>query len=71
MNFYAYWIVNHHIDFLLEESAKRQRIAMLFPEPTLRSRIGAAVGSLSRILANRIDLDGSVLPELEDYPYRG
>ena len=71
MNFYAYWIVNHHVDFLLEESAKRQQIAMLFPEPTLRTRIRTAVGSLRRFLANRIDLDSPVLPELEDYPYRG
>jgi len=71
VNAYAYYIVNHHIDYLLEQSAKQQRIAMLFPQPTLRARIASATAGLRRFFANPIELSGPVLPNLENYPYRG
>jgi hypothetical protein len=71
VNAYAYYIVNHHIDYLLEQSAKQQRVAELFPEPTLRDRVASAVAGLRSIFANPIDLSGPVVPTLENYPYRG
>ena len=71
MNTYAYFMVNHHLDFLLEQAAKQQRIDELFPQPTLRARIASAFTRLHRFLGGPVDLNGPVLPTLEHYPYRG
>jgi hypothetical protein len=69
VNYYAYYIVNHHLDFLLEQSADRQRVAMLFPEPALRARIASAATGLRRFLGPVI-VGGPVLPTLENSPDR-
>ncbi len=70
VNAYAYYIVNHHIDHLLEESAKRQRVEELFPQPTLRARISSVAAALRRIF-DPIDVGAPIVPNLENYPYRG
>lgn len=70
MNAYAYFIVNHHLDFLLEQAAKQQRIEELFPQPSLRARIASAVAGIRRLF-DPVDLTGPALPSLDHYPYRG
>lgn len=69
MNAYAYFIVNHHLNYLLEESAKQQRVRELF-RPSLRDRIASAVAGVRRVF-DPVDLSGPVLPSLDSYPYRG
>ena len=70
MNAYAYFIVNHHLDYLLEQAAKRQRLEELLPQPSIRARIESAIARVRRVF-DPIDLSGPVLPNLEHYPYRG
>jgi hypothetical protein len=70
VNAYAYYIVNHHINYLLEESARKQRVEELFPQPTLRARIASAAAGIRRVF-DPIDLTGPALPTLENYPFRG
>lgn len=70
MNTYAYFLVNHHLNFLLEESAKRQRVNELFPQPSLRTRVASTFAALRRVF-DPVDLTGPALPNLEHYPYRG
>jgi hypothetical protein len=69
VNAYAYYIVNHHIDFLLEESAKQRRVEALLPRPSLRARIASAVAGVRRVF-DPIDLSAPAVPSLENYPYR-
>jgi hypothetical protein len=70
VNAYAYFIVNHHLDYLLEQSAKRQRTEELFPRPSLRARIASVVAGVRRVF-DPVDLSGPVVPRLDKYPYRG
>ena len=71
MNAYAYFIVNHHLDFLLEQAARQQRIDELFPQPSIRARIASAIARLRRLAGGSVDLSGPIVPTLEHYPYRG
>jgi hypothetical protein len=70
VNAYAYFIVNHHLDFLLEQAARQQRIDELFPQPSVRARIASAFARVRRVF-DPIELGGPALPTLEHYPYRG
>lgn len=69
MNAYAYFVVNHHLDYLLEQAAQQQRVQELFPQPSLRSRIASALAGVRRVF-DPIDV-GPALPKLDNYPYRG
>ncbi len=66
MNAYAVFAVNDHLEFLLDEAAKRR--ATKSQKPSLIKRIASAA---SEALAMPLDNRGSMLPKLEDYPYRG
>lgn len=70
MNAYAYFIVNHHLDYLLEQAAKQQRIEELFPRRGIRARIASAIAGARRVF-DPVELAGPALPNLEHYPYRG
>ena len=70
MNAYAYFVVNHHLDYLLEQAAKQQRVEELFPQPSLRARIASAFAGIRRMF-DPVDLAGPALPNLDNYPYRG
>lgn len=70
MNAYAYFIVNHHLDYLLEQASKQQRVEELFPRPSLRARIASAFDGVRRVF-DPVDLGGPALPNLENSPYRG
>jgi hypothetical protein len=66
MNAYAVFAVNEHLEFLLDEAAKRR--ATQSDQPSLLERIAsAASGALA---AMPLDNRGTILPKLEDYPYR-
>lgn len=68
MNAYAIFAVNEHLEFLLEEAA-RNRMPKA-PQPGLRQRIGATVERLRERVATATYETSSILPKLEDYPYR-
>jgi hypothetical protein len=70
VNAYAYCIVNHHLDYLLEQAARQQRVEALFPRPSLRARIASAFAGVRRVF-DPVELSGPALPNLENYPYRG
>ena len=70
MNTYAYFLVNHHLDFLLEQAANNQRYEALLPRTSLRARIASIVAGVRRVF-DPIDLPGPSLPNLDNYPYRG
>ena len=70
MNAYAYYIVNHHLDYLLEESARNQRVQELFPQPTLRARVASPAAGIRRVF-DPIDFSAPALPNLDNYPFGG
>lgn len=65
MNAYAVFAVNEHLEYLLAEAAQRR--AMPSDKPSLVKRIASAA---SVALAMPIDNRGTILPKLEDLPYR-
>jgi hypothetical protein len=69
VNAYAIFAVNEHLEYLIDEAA-RNRSANA-GKPSMFKRIASAFGSF-RPSATRANEDwGSILPKLEDYPYRG
>ncbi len=69
MNAYAIFAVNEHLEYLIDEAA-RNRTANA-GKPSLRARIATAVQSLRLTVATATYETSSILPKLEDYPYRG
>lgn len=68
MNAYAIFAVNEHMEFLLEEAARHR--AMQTDKPGLLERIASAASRVRASLGRPLDNGGSILPKLEDYPYR-
>ncbi len=68
MNAYAIFAVNEHLEYLLDEAAQNR--AANAGKPSFSDRIAKAVKSLRMSFT---DSTGSttVLPKLEDYPFRG
>ena len=69
MNAYAVFAVNEHLEYLLAEAAQR-RLAQS-DKPSVLKRIASAASSARQTLAMPMDNRGTILPKLEDYPYRG
>lgn len=69
MNAYAIFAVNEHLESLIDEAARNR--AARFGKPSLSERIATAVSSLRMTFATRTYEMSSILPKLEDYPYRG
>ncbi len=69
MNAYAILAVNEHLEYLIDDAARNR--AASAGKPSLRQRIVSAVASLRHSVESTADSVGSVLPKLEDYPYRG
>ncbi len=69
MNAYAIFAVNEHMEFLLAEAAQRR--AMRTDKPGLLKQIASSASNARAALAMPLDSRGSILPALEDYPYRG
>lgn len=68
MNAYATFSVNTHLQVLLDEAAARRAFAT--EKPSLRARIASAASSVKAAIEAPADYSRSVLPALDDYPYR-
>jgi hypothetical protein len=70
VNVLPMYVVNEHIQSLIEEAVGRSMANRLVTGPSLRDRIASAAAGLRRLVGNPAPMAG-VLPKLEDYPYRG
>ena len=68
MNAYATFAVNSHLQVLLDEAAARR--ALTIEKPSLRARIASAASSVKAAIVVPADYSPSILPALDDYPYR-
>lgn len=70
MNAFAIFAVNEHLEFLLDEAAKRRDTQRT--SPSFGQRIGSALASVRKTLTSPADYSASILPpRLDDYPYQG
>jgi len=69
MNAYAIFAVNEHLEYLLDEAARNR--ATKAAKPGLRTRFASAVDKLRLNVATSTYEMSSILPKLDDYPYRG
>ena len=69
MNAYAIFAVNEHLEFLIDEAARNRTSKV--GKPSLAKRIASAVESLRMSVDTTTYEKSSLLPKLEDYPYRG
>jgi hypothetical protein len=69
MNAYATFMVNAHLQDLLDEAAARRMVSV--DKPGIRERIASAASSVKSTLKSPADYSNSILPSLQDYPYRG
>lgn len=68
MNSYSILVVNEHLEYLLEEAAARR--AQTAETPGLLKRIASAAASVKATIEAPADYSQSILPTLNDYPYR-
>jgi hypothetical protein len=68
MNAYAIFVVNNHLQVLLDEAAARRSVKV--EKPSLRERIASAAASAKATIDSPADYSKSILPTLNDYPYR-
>ena len=69
MNAYTTFAVNAHIQDLLDEGAARRLTSV--PKPGIIERIASAASSVKTTLQSPADYSNSIIPNLQDYPYRG
>jgi hypothetical protein len=69
MNAYATFMVNAHLQDLLDEAAARRMVSV--EKPGIRVRIASAASKAKATLQSPADYSNSILPNLQDYPYRG
>ena len=69
MNAYAILTVNAHLQDLLDEAAANRLVSI--DKPSIRERIASAASSVRSTLQSPADYSNSILPNLQDYPYRG
>jgi hypothetical protein len=68
MNSYSILIVNEHIQYLLDEAAAHR--AATVEGPGLRGRIASIATSVKAAIDAPADYSNSILPRLNEYPYR-
>ena len=68
MNGHAILMVNDHIQVLLDEAAARRTVQV--DKPSLRTRIASAAASVKASIDTPADYSNSILPRLDNYPYR-
>ena len=68
MNLIAILAVNEQLDYLLAEAAQRR--AFQSDKPSLRARLAAQFSSARSALKAPVETNSSILPSLDDYPYR-
>jgi hypothetical protein len=69
VNAYAIFAVNEHLEYLIDEAAKNR--AANAGKPSLAKRVASAVASFRLTVATATYETSSILPKLQDYPYRG
>ena len=68
MNAFTVLAVNEHIESLRMEAAQHRLVQR--EGPSLLERIASAASTVRQVLALPLDNRGTILPKLEDYPYR-
>jgi hypothetical protein len=68
MNAYAIFAVNAHLQDLLDEAAARRMVSV--EKPGIRVRIASAASRARVTLQSPPDYSKSIIPNLQDYPYR-
>ena len=68
MNLIAVLAVNEHLDYLLAEAARSR--AVQSDKASLRARVSAALSSVRSAIAVPVEGSRSILPQLDEYPYR-
>ena len=68
MNSYSILMATDHIQVLLDEAAVRR--AHQVEKPGLFKRIASAASSVKAAIDGPADYSHSILPTLDDYPYR-
>ena len=68
MNTYAMFAVNEHLQVLLDEAATHR--AFKVEKPGLRQRIASAASAVKSTIDSPADYSRSIIPNLQDYPYR-
>jgi hypothetical protein len=68
MNAYAILAVNAHLQDLLDEAAANRSVYV--DKPSIRERIASAASSVKSTLQSPADYSKSIIPNLQDYPYR-
>lgn len=69
MNAYATFAVNAHLQDLLDEAAAHRMVSV--EKPGIRVRIASAASKAKLALQSPADYSQSIIPNLQDYPYRG
>jgi hypothetical protein len=70
MNALAIFVVNDHLNSLLDEADQRRSVQA--DKPSLGARIGSAAARLRSAFSTPIEIEtDAVLPKLDGYPYRG
>ena len=69
MNAFAILAVNTHLQDLLDEAAARRMVSV--EKPGIRVRIVSAASKAKMTLQSPADYSKSIIPNLQDYPYRG
>lgn len=68
MNAYANFMVNAHLQELLDEAAANRYAKV--EKPSLLGRIASAASSVKGAVSGPADYSNSILPSMQDYPYR-
>ncbi len=70
MNAFAVFVVNDHLNTLLEEAAQRRSVQA--DKPSLGARIGSAAARVRSAFSTPVETEtDAILPKLDGYPYRG
>jgi hypothetical protein len=69
MNAHATFAVNAHIQDLLDEAAAHRLTSV--QKSGIIERIASAASSVKTTLQSPADYSNSIIPNLQDYPYRG
>ena len=69
MNAFAVFAVNEHLESLRQEAARNR--TMKSAKSGLRQRVASAADKVRLSVATSTYEMSSILPKLDDYPYRG
>jgi hypothetical protein len=70
VNVLAIYVANEMLQAEREKAFDRHYVTSFESGPSLRDRIASAADALRRLVGSPVQ-SPSILPKLEDYPYRG